>query len=90
MLERRIQNMTIKVSFNVTNITYDLFNIDGEEIKSNRYYETLLHKRTEKYINNYLLKKVKETNSVGYDIKEIDTEKIISEIPYELALDYKV
>ena len=82
--------MTIKVSFNVTNITYDLFNIDGEEIKSNRYYETLLHKRTEKYINNYLLKKVKETNSVGYDIKEIDTEKIISEIPYELALDYKV
>ena len=82
--------MTIKVSFNVTNITYDLFNLDGEEIKSNRYYETLLHKRTEKYINNYLLKKVKETNSVGYDIKEIDTEKIISEIPYELALDYKV
>ena len=64
--------------------------IDGEEIKSNRYYETLLHKRTEKFINNYLLKKVKETNSVGYDIKEIDTEKIISEIPYELALDYKV
>ena len=82
--------MTIKVSFNVTNITYDLFNLDGEEIKSNRYYETLLHKRTEKYINNYLLKKLKETNSVGYDIKEIKTEKIISEIPYELALDYKV
>ena len=82
--------MTIKVSFNVTNITYDLFNLDGEEIKSNRYYETLLHKRTEKYINNYLLKKVKETNSVGYDIKEINTGKIISEIPYELALDYKV
>ena len=82
--------MNIKVSFNVTNITYDLFNLDGEEIKSNRYYETLLHKRTEKYINNYLLKKLKETNSVGYDIKEIKTEKIISEIPYELALDYKV
>ena len=82
--------MTIKVSFNVTNITYDLFNLDGEEIKSNRYHETLLHKRTEKYINNYLLKKVKETKSVGYDIKEINTEKIISEIPYELALDYKV
>ena len=82
--------MTIKVSFNVTNITYDLFNLDGEEIKSNRYHETLLHKRTEKYINNYLLKKMKESNSVGYDIKEINTEKIISEIPYELALDYKV
>ena len=82
--------MTIKVSFNVTNITYDLFNLDGEEIKSNRYYETLLHKRTEKYINNYLLKKVKETNSVGYDIKEIKTEKIIAEIPYKIALDYKV
>ena len=82
--------MTIKVSFNVTNITYDLFTLDGEEIKSNRYYETLLHKRTEKYINNYLLRKVKDSNSVGYDIKEIEQEKIISEIPYELALDYKV
>ena len=82
--------MTIKVSFNVTNITYVLFTLDGEEIKSNRYIETLLHKRNESYINNYLLKKVKETNSVGYDIKEINTEKIISEIPYELALDYKV
>ena len=82
--------MTIKVSFNVTNITYVLFTLDGEEIKSNRYIETLLHKRNESYINNYLLKKVKETNSVGYDIKEINTEKIVSEIPYELALDYKV
>lgn len=82
--------MTIKASFNVTNITYVLFTLDGEEIKSNRYIETLLHKRTESYINNYLLKKVKETNSVGYDIKEINTEKIVSEIPYELALDYKV
>ena len=82
--------MTIKVSFNVTNITYDLFTLEGEEIKSNRYYETLLHKRTEKYINNYLLRKVKESNFVGYDIKEIEQEKIISEIPYELALDYKV
>ena len=82
--------MTIKVSFNVTNITYDLFTLDVEEIKSKRYIETLLHKRTEKYINNYLLRKVKESNSVGYDIKEIDQEKIISEIPYELALDYKV
>ena len=82
--------MTIKVSFNVTNITYDLITLAGEELFSNRYTETLLHKRAEKYINNYLLKKVKETNSVGYDIKEIKAEKIISEIPYELALDYKV
>ena len=82
--------MTIKVSFNVTNITYDLITLDGEELSSNRYIETLLHKRSESYINNYLLKKMKESNSVGYDIKCINTEKIISEIPYELALDYKV
>ena len=82
--------MTIKVSFNVTNITYDLITLDGEELISNRYIETLLHKRSESYINNYLLKKMKESNSVGYDIKEIITEKIVSEIPYELALDYKV
>ena len=82
--------MTIKVSFNVTNITYDLITLDGEELISNRYIETLLHKRSKSYINNYLLKKMKDSNSVGYDIKEIKTEKIISEIPYELALDYKV
>ena len=82
--------MTIKVSFNVTNIKYDLITLDGEKLISNRYYETLLHKRNESYINNYLLKKMKESNYVGYDIKEIEQENIVAEIPYELALDYKV
>ena len=82
--------MTIKVSFNVTNIKYDLIALDGEKLISNRYYETLLHKRNESYINNYLLKKMKESNYVGYDIKEIEQENIVAEIPYELALDYKV
>ena len=82
--------MTIKVSFNVTNIAYDLITLEGEKLISNRYRETLLHKRNERYINNYLLKKMKESNSVGYDIKYIETENIVAEIPYELALDYKV
>ena len=82
--------MAIKVSFNVTNITYDLITLDGEELISNRYIETLLHKRSESYINNYLLKKMKESNSVGYDIKEIEQENITAEIPYKVALVYKV
>ena len=82
--------MTVKAVFNVTHIDYTLVKLEDGELKTVDHTETLLHKRTEKYINNYLLKKVKETNSVGYDIKEIKTEKIISEIPYELALDYKV
>ena len=82
--------MTVKAFFNVTNIFYILIKLENGELISEEHTETLLHKRTEKYINNYLLKKVKETNSVGYDIKEIKTEKIISEIPYELALEYKV
>ena len=82
--------MTVKALFNVTHIIYTLVKLENGELKTVDHTETLLHKRTEKYINNYLLKKVKETNSVGYDIKEIKTEKIISEIPYELALEYKV
>ena len=82
--------MTVKVFFNVTNISYILIKLENGELIQEEHTETLLHKRTEKYINNYLLKKVKESNSVGYDIKEIQQEKIISEIPYELALDYKV
>ena len=82
--------MTIKVSFNVTIITYYLITLDEEELISNRYTETLLHKRNEKYINNYLLKKMKESNSAGYDIKSIKQENVTAEIPYELALDYKV
>ena len=82
--------MTVKVVFNVTNISYILIKLENNELIPEEHTETLLHKRTEKYINNYLLKKVKESNSVGYDIKEIEQEKIISEIPYELALDYKV
>ena len=82
--------MTIKVSFNVTNIAYDLITLDGEKLISNRYRETLLHKRNEQYINNYLLKKMKESNYVGYDIKEIEQENIKAEIPYKIALEYKV
>ena len=82
--------MTVKVVFNVTNIVYILIKLEDNELIPEVYTETLLHKRTEKYINNYLLKKLKEANYAGYDIKEINQEKIISEIPYELALNYKL
>ena len=82
--------MTVKALFNVTHINYTLVKLEDGELKTVDNTETLLHKRTEKNVNNYLQKIVKDTKSVGYDIKEIKTEKIISEIPYELALDYKV
>ena len=82
--------MTVKALFNVTHIIYTLVKLENGELKTVDHTETLLHKRTEKYINNYLLRKVKDTNSVGYDIKEIKTEKIIAEIPYKIALEYKV
>ena len=82
--------MTVKVIFNVTHILYTLVKLVDNELKTEDHTETLLHKRNETYINNYLNKKVKESNSVGYDIKEIEQENIVAEIPYELALDYKV
>ena len=82
--------MTVKVLFNVTNIVYILIKSEDGQLKPEEHTETLLHKRTEKYINNYLLKKMKESNSVGYDIKEIKQEKIVAEIPYKIALEYKV
>lgn len=82
--------MTVKVLFNVTNIVYILIKLEDGQLKPEEHAETLLHKRTEKYINNYLLKKMKESNFVGYDIKEIGQESITAEIPYKIALDYKV
>ena len=82
--------MTVKVQFNVTHIVYILFKLEDGQLNPEEHKETLLHKRNEKYVNNYLFIKAKNSKSVGYDIKEIKTEKIISEIPYELALDYKV
>ena len=82
--------MTVKALFNVTHIIYTLVKLENGELKTVDHTETLLHKRTEKYINNSLLRKLKDTNSGGYDIKEIKTEKIIAEIPYKIALDYKV
>ena len=82
--------MTVKVIFNVTHILYTLVKLVDNELKTEDHTETLLHKRNETYINNYLNKKVKESNSVGYDIKEIEQENIVAEIPYKLALDYKV
>ena len=82
--------MTVKVLFNVTHIIYTLVKLVDNELKTEDHTETLLHKRNETYINNYLNKKVKEFNSVGYDIKEIKQENIVAEIPYKIALEYKV
>ena len=82
--------MTVKVLFNVTHIVYILIKLEDGQLKPEEHKETLLHKRSESYINNYLLKKMKESNFVGYDIKEIEQENIVSEIPYKIALDYKV
>ena len=76
--------------FNVTHIFYTLVKLVDNELKTEEHTETLLHKRNETYINNYLNKKVKESNSVGYDIKEIEQENIVAEIPYKIALEYKV
>ena len=82
--------MTVKVIFNVTHVSYTLVKLVDNELKTEDHTETLLHKRNETYINNYLNKKVKESNYVGYDIKEIEQENIVAEIPYKIALDYKV
>lgn len=82
--------MTVKALFNVTHINYTLVKLVDNELKTEDHTETLLHKRNETYINNYLNKKVKESNSVGYDIKEIEQENIVAEIPYKIALEYKV
>lgn len=82
--------MTVKVNFNITHVSYTLVKLVDNELKTEDHTETLLHKRNETYINNYLNKKVKESNSVGYDIKEIEQENIIAEIPYKIALEYKV
>ena len=82
--------MAVKVIFNVTHVLYTLVKLVDNELKTEDHTETLLHKRNETYINNYLNKKVKESNSVGYDIKEIEQENIVAEIPYKIALEYKV
>ena len=82
--------MPVKVTFNVTHVSYTLVKLVDNELKTEDHTETLLHKRNETYINNYLNKKVKESNSVGYDIKEIEHENIVAEIPYKIALEYKV
>ena len=82
--------MTVKVIFNVTHVLYTLVKLVDNELKTEDHTETLLHKRNETYINNYLNKKVKESSSVGYDIKEIEQENIVAEIPYKIALEYKV
>lgn len=82
--------MTVKALFNVTHIIYTLVKLEDGELKTVDRTETLLHKRTENNVNNYLQKIVKDTKSLGYDIKEIKTEKIITEIPYKIALEYKV
>ena len=82
--------MTVKVLFNVTHIVYILIKLEDGQLKQEEHTETLLHKRNESYVNNYLFKKMRKSKSVGFDIKEIKQENITAEIPYKIALEYKV
>ena len=82
--------MNVKVQFNVTHIVYILIKLEEGQLKPEEHTETLLHKRNESYVNNYLFTKMKKSKSVGFDIKEIKQENIVAEIPYKVALDYKV
>lgn len=79
----------IKTSFNTTKISYILvFMKDSELVQENRE-ETLLHKRTDKNVKNYLSKVVLETGAVGYDVKAIKVEQVTCSIPYDVAMTYK-
>ena len=79
----------IKVSFNVTKVSFTLVTLKDGVLTQQELTETLQHKRTEKNVENHLNKLVKEKKAVGYSIGEIKIEKVSCSIPYDVAIKYE-
>ena len=77
---------TIKVSYNVTQVTFNLYNNKGGKVSVKEESETILYKRDRKYIENYLKKKYKDYLTV--ELVDYCHTAFKSLIPFSVALEY--
>lgn len=77
---------TVKVSYNVTQVVFNLYKHENGNVIVDTQEETILHKRDSKYIENYLNKKYKEYLTV--ELVDYQHKSFKSVIPFTIALEY--
>ena len=81
-----IEEHYIKVSYNVTQVTFNLYKNDNGNVTIETEQETILHKRDSKYLENYLQKKYKVYLTV--ELVDYCHKAFKSLIPFSVVLEY--
>ena len=81
-----IEEHFIKVSYNVTQLTFNLYKNENGNVTIETEKETILHKRDSKYLENYLKKKYKGYLTV--ELVDYCHKAFKSRIPFSVALEY--
>ena len=76
----------IKVSYNVTQVTFNLYKVEDGKVSVKEESETILYKRDRKYLENYLKKKYKGYLTV--ELIDFHHKTFKSLIPFSIALEY--
>lgn len=81
-----IEEHTIKVSYNVTLVTFNTYKNENGNVTIETEQETILHKRDSKYLENYLKKKYKDYLTI--ELVDYCHKAYKSLIPFSLALEH--
>ena len=81
-----IEEPLVKVGFNVTQFTFNLYKVENGGVTVKQDSETILHKRDNKFLDNYLKKKFKDYLTV--ELVDYQHKSLKSHIPFSLALEY--
>ena len=76
----------IKISYNVTQVTFNLYKVEDGAVSVLQENETILHKRDDKFLTNYLKKKYKDFLTV--ELVDYEHKTLKSLIPFSIALEY--
>lgn len=81
-----IEEPLVKVGYNVTQFTFNLYKVENGEVTVKQDSETILYKRDNKYLDNYLKKKFKDYLTV--ELVDYQHKSFKSQIPFSVALEY--
>ena len=81
-----IEEPLVKVGYNVTQFTFNLYKVENGEVTVKQDSETILRKRDNKYLDNYLKKKFKDYLTV--ELVDYQYKSFKSLIPFSVALEY--
>lgn len=81
-----IEEQHVKVRYNVTQCTFNLYKVENGEVTIETEQETILYKRDSKYLENYLKKKYKDYLTV--ELVDYYHKAFKAHIPFSVALEH--